>query len=54
VTRFYTVKNTVTFVTVQNSESRGTLALTVKITPRGLWEISITKKVRGNNDSYLL
>jgi hypothetical protein len=46
---FLTVKNTVTYVTVQNSLSHGTIALTVRITPRGLWEINITKKVRGNN-----
>jgi hypothetical protein len=49
---FILLKNTVTYVTVQNSLSRGTLALTVRITPRGLWEINITKKVRGNKIQY--
>jgi hypothetical protein len=51
VTRFYTVllKSVVTPVTVKISWSRSTLGLTVRITPRGLWEINITKKVRGTN-----
>jgi hypothetical protein len=44
----FTVKNFVTYVTLQIS-SRGTLALTVRLTPIGTWEIIITNKMNGYN-----
>jgi hypothetical protein len=43
------LNSTVTYVTVQNSKSCGSLALTVIVTPRGLWEINVMTKVRDNH-----
>jgi hypothetical protein len=39
-------KRNFNYVKVQISKSRGTLALTVKITPVVLWAINLTKKSR--------